>query len=213
MAAWSQTFNDFLGSRGISEPYTDDDYFAYVDGRPRYDGVRSMLASRDIVLPEGEPGDDVSQETVAGLGNRKNAAFTTVLDRDGVRAYPGSVQLIDHLLDRGTRIAVVSSSQNAPAVLSAAGLLEKFELVVDGRLAKELGLPGKPAPDTFSYAARELGATNARAVVLEDAVSGVSAGRAGDFGLVVGVDRGAGPDELLAAGADRVVTDLAELIR
>ncbi|MFV0460405.1 MAG: HAD family hydrolase [Actinomycetales bacterium] len=212
MIAWNEMFSEFLASRGIPEPYTDSDYFAYVDGKPRYDGVRAMLASRGIEIPDGEPDDPASAETVCGLGNRKNAVFTQVLERDGVQAYPGSVALIEHLLATGTRIAVVSSSQNAPSVLRAAGLLDKFELVVDGKLAKQNSLPGKPAPDTFAYAAAELDATNAEAVVLEDAVSGVQAGRAGDFGLVIGVDRGAGADELTQAGADVVVTDLAELI-
>ncbi|GMA20954.1 beta-phosphoglucomutase family hydrolase [Arsenicicoccus piscis] len=212
MRAWSDMFNGYLLSRGVIEPYTDADYFAYVDGKPRYDGVRSFLASRHIALPEGEPTDGPTEETVHGLGNRKNDAFNAVLERDGVQAYPGSVRLLDELAARGTKVAVVSSSQNAPAVLTAAGLIDRFPVIVDGRVAKAKGLPGKPAPDTFLDAAAQLGVEPERAVVLEDAHSGVQAGRAGAFGLVVGVDRGAGAQSLLANGADVVVSDLAELL-
>lgn len=212
MSAWSQMFNDFLAGRGVTERYTEADYFAHVDGRPRYDGVRAVLTSRGIDLPEGDPSDSPDEPTVCGLGNRKNALFTQILARDGVAAYPGSVRLIEHLLGLGLPIAVVSSSKNASDVLAAAGLRQHFPVVVDGVVAARDGLPGKPAPDTFLHAARELGADPTTAVVLEDAVSGVQAGRAGGFGLVVGVDRGAGPDTLVEAGADLVVTDLAELL-
>lgn len=211
MRAWSEMFNAYLKSAGVDQPYTDEDYFAYVDGKPRYDGVRAFLASRGITLPEGEPTDTPDAETVCGLGNRKNDAFNAVLARDGVAPYPGSVQLLDVLAARGTKVAVVSSSQNAPAVLEAAGLADRFTVVVSGLVARELGLPGKPAPDTFEHAATELGVTKERAVVLEDAESGIAAGRAGDFGLVVGVNRGAGHERLMAAGADVVVDDLAEI--
>ncbi|AKT50415.1 HAD family hydrolase [Arsenicicoccus sp. oral taxon 190] len=213
MRAWSEMFNAFLVGRGITKPYTDEDYFAYVDGKPRYDGVATFLASRGIILPQGEPTDPPGTETVCSLGNSKNDAFRTVLERDGVEPYAGSVQLLDHLAARGTRVAVVSSSQNARPVLAAAGLLERFPVVVDGLVARAEGLPGKPAPDTFLAAAEQLGVPRGRAVVLEDAESGVAAGRAGDFGLVVGVDRGAGVDRLTEAGADLVVADLAELTR
>ncbi len=212
MAAWSEMFNAFLDDRDGQAPYEDADYFAYVDGKPRYDGVRSFLASRGIELPEGDPSDDPSEETVCGLGNRKNDAFNAVLARDGVAGYPGSVALIDALRAKGVALAVVSSSQNAPAVLEAAGLADRFPVVVDGSVARDAGLPGKPAPDTFLEAARRLGVSKERSVVLEDAESGVAAGRAGDFGLVVGVDRGAGADVLRERGADRVVEDLAELL-
>ncbi|MDO9497380.1 MAG: beta-phosphoglucomutase family hydrolase [Nocardioides sp.] len=215
MRAWSEMFNAFLteyDGAGTSTPYTDDDYFAHVDGKPRYNGVRDFLTSRGIALPEGADTDPGTALTVKGLGNRKNDAFNVVLARDGVTAYPGSVALLDHLRALGLPLAVVSSSANAPAVLQAAGLADRFQCVVDGRVAKELGLPGKPAPDTFLHAAHELGSTAARSVVLEDAVSGVRAGRAGDFGLVIGVDRGAGPQMLLDAGADLVVSDLAETL-
>lgn len=215
MRAWSEMFNGFLEAYdgpGERSSYTDADYFAHVDGKPRYDGVRDFLASRGIELPEGTPDDPATAETVCGLGNRKNDAFNVVLERDGVAAYPGSVLLLDHLQGLGLPLGVVSSSANAAAVLAAAGLLDRFDTVVSGTVAHDLGLPGKPAPDTFRHAAEVLGSSPARAVVLEDAVSGVRAGRAGAFGLVVGVDRGAGVDRLSEAGADIVVADLAELV-
>ena len=212
--AWAEMFDAFLGSwtgDGDTSPWSEQDYYDHVDGKPRYDGVRDFLASRDITLPEGEPSDAPDAVTVCGLGNRKNDAFNAVLERDGVTAYPGSVALLDVLRDLGTPLAVVSSSANAPAVLEAAGIADRFVTVVDGRVATELGLPGKPAPDTFVHAAQECGTTAARSVVVEDAVSGVRAGAAGDFALVIGVDRGAGVEVLTAAGADLVVGDLGEL--
>lgn len=212
MRAWAEMFNAFLSARGIAEPYTDDDYFAYVDGKPRYDGVRSFLASRDIVLPEGTPSDAETEETVCGLGNRKNAVFNAVLERDGIAAYPGSLALMDALDEQGIAKAVVSSSKNARKVLAAAGIEERFPVIVDGAVAVEEHIPGKPEPDMFLRAAELLGVGPAVAVVLEDAVSGVVAGRKGNFGLVVGVDRGAGAAVLEEAGADVVVTDLEELL-
>lgn len=213
MRAWESMFSDFLASApGDHAPYTADDYFRYVDGKPRYDGVRSFLESRGIELPEGSGNDDTSTDTVSGLGNLKDKLFTEILERDGVEAYPGSIALLDHLADRDIVLAVVSSSRNAPNVLKAAGLFDRFAFIVDGQVAQDQNLPGKPAPDTFEYAATKAGTTPAKSVVLEDAVSGVAAGRAGDFGLVVGVDRGAGSKALTDAGADRVVTDLQELV-
>jgi beta-phosphoglucomutase family hydrolase len=205
MRAWAEMFTAFLEAHDTSTgaPYTDADYFAHIDGKPRYDGVRDFLTSRGIPAP---------QDLVVELGDRKNDAFNEVLERDGVAAYPGSVLLLDHLRDLGLPLAVVSSSVNAPAVLAAAGLADRFSTVVSGAVATELGLPGKPAPDTFVYAAVELGATPATSVVLEDAVSGVRAGAAGEFALVVGVDRGVGSETLTAAGATIVVTDLAQLV-
>lgn len=211
MRAWSQMFGDFLTERGISEAYTDDDYYRYVDGKPRYDGVRSFLAARGIELPEGEPDDDPSAETVAGLGNRKNTDFETILQSEGVEPYPGSVVLVDALIERGTRMAIVSSSRNAAAVLQAAGMIDHFPVIVSGAEAAEKGLAGKPAPDTFLDAAKQLGVPKERAVVFEDALSGVEAGRAGNFGLVVGVNRGVGAAALTEHGADIVVDDLEEL--
>jgi beta-phosphoglucomutase family hydrolase len=213
MHAWARMFGDFLADRPGVAPYTDADYYAYVDGKPRYDGVRSFLASRGITLPEGAPDDPVTAPTVCGLGNRKDALFGQVLEQDGVAAYPGSLALLRRLKEQGIPMAVVSSSRNAPAVLTTAGLFDCFDTVVSGAVAAELGLAGKPAPDTFLHAAEVLGTPPDRAVVFEDAVSGVAAGRAGGFGLVVGVDRGAGVEALTEHGADLVVADLQELVR
>ena len=213
MRAWAEMFNAYLHEAHPDQPdYTDADYYAHVDGKPRYDGVRDLLASRGIELAEGSPDDAAATDTVCGLGNRKNDAFNEVLERDGVTAYPGSVALLDHLRELGLPLAVVSSSANAPAVLEAAGLADRFETVVDGAVATREGLPGKPAPDTFQRAATLLGASYDAAVVLEDAVSGVRAGAAGGFGRTVGVDRGAGVQALTDAGADLVVADLSELV-
>lgn len=211
MRAWEQMFSAELTARGISEPYTDADYFEHVDGRPRYDGVRAFLASRGIELPEGDPCDDPSAETICGLGNRKNELVLAMIREEGVDPYPGTVAYLDSLPE-GSRLAVVSSSRNAEDVLVGAGLRDRFEVVVDGNVASRLGLPGKPAPDTFSHAARALGAEPAEAVVYEDAVSGVRAGAAGGFGAVIGVDRGVGHEALAAAGATAVVSDLEELV-
>jgi len=163
-------------------------------------------------VPEGTAEDSPDTETVCGLGNRKNEIFNRLLETEGVQAYPGSVALLDQLAEAGTGVAVVSSSRNAPSVLAAAGVADRFDVVVDGAVAGSLGLPGKPAPDTFVHAAQQLGMPIDACAVVEDAVSGVRAGRAGSFGLVVGVDRGAGQQALREAGADLVVRDLAELL-
>lgn len=213
MRAWEQMFSEFLSSREeVEPPYHDSDYFNFIDGKPRYEGVQSFLGSRNIELPYGEPSDASNAETVCGLGNRKNEVFSAILADDGVQPYPGSVVLIEDLKRRGVAMAVVSSSRNAPAVLTAAGLDDRFEIVVDGTVAAQQALAGKPSPETFVYAAQLCQVAPARAVVFEDALSGVQAGHAGDFGLVVGVDRGVGIERLTAAGADRVVRDLAELV-
>lgn len=214
MRAWARMFQEFLDSRGITEPYTDEDYFAYVDGKPRYDGVRSFLTSRGIELPEGEDADAADQaagkETVRGLGNRKNDMVLTLIRTEGVAPYPGTVAYLDALGSQA-RLAIVSSSRNAEEVLTSAGLRERFEHIVDGNVARAEGLPGKPAPDTFEHAADLLGVPHEQCVVYEDAVSGVQAGAAGRFGAVIGVDRGAGHDVLARAGATLVVSDLEEL--
>jgi beta-phosphoglucomutase family hydrolase len=211
--AWTSMFDAYLASRpDAGGPFTEDDYLRYVDGKPRYDGVRTFLASRGIELPEGADDDAPDLETVRGLGNRKNAEVTRLLAEVGVQAYPGSLALIDALGARGTAMAIVSSSRNATAVLTAAGLIDRFPVIMDGLVAAAAGLPGKPAPDTFLAAAEGLGVAKERCVVFEDAISGVRAGKAGGFGLVVGVDRGAGADDLRHHGADIVVTDLDELL-
>jgi beta-phosphoglucomutase family hydrolase len=212
--AWKSMFDTFLSSRaagGDWEPFSADDYLAYVDGKRRVDGVRSFLASRDITLPEGSIDDPPGDATVNGLGNAKNAAFQQVLRRDGIDPFPASVRLLDALDRRGTKVGVVSSSRNATEVLEAAGLAHRFSVVVDGNVAAARKLPGKPAPDTFLAAANELGVGPERTAVIEDAISGVAAGHSGGFALTVGVDRGAGRDALLEHGADLVVDELDEL--
>jgi beta-phosphoglucomutase family hydrolase len=211
MRAWQQLFVDFLTRRGIDQPYVESDYFNYIDGKPRYDGIRAFLASRRVQLAEGDPSDSPQVETICGLANRKNEFFIALLREEGVRPYAGSVQLLDHLAECGTKVAVVTSSRNASAVLDAADLRPRFGVVVDGNVAAEKGLRGKPSPDTFVDAADQLGVPVERAAVFEDAVSGVQAGHAGGFGLVVGVDRGVGAQRLTESGADVVVSDLAEL--
>ncbi|MFJ2978625.1 HAD family hydrolase [Curtobacterium sp. NPDC087082] len=211
MRAWSRLFTPFLAQHGVA-PYTEQDYFAYVDGKPRYDGVRSLLESRGIDLPQGTPDDPPDADTVCGLGNRKNAEFTAELTEHGVEPYPGSLRFLVAAIDAGLSVAVVSSSANAVQVLRTAGILERFPVVVDGLVAREDGLAGKPAPDTYLDAASRFGLTAAECVVVEDATSGVEAGRNGAFGLVIGVDRGAGADALRAHGADVVVGDLDELV-
>lgn len=208
--AWQETFDRLFERLGES-PYRQSDYFESLDGRPRFEGVSTLLAARGIDLPMGEPGDD-GFDTVTGIGNRKNGAFTEVLERDGIDPYPGTVRLLDRLAALGKPLAVVSSSRNAEAVLAAAGIRDRFAAVVDGTVAQREGLPGKPAPDTFLRASELLDARPERGAVFEDAESGVAAGRAGGFGLVVGVDRGAGAEALLREGADLVVTDLEELL-
>ncbi len=216
-AAWKQMFDGFLWDRAQRRherflPFEQDDYNRHVDGMPRYDGVRAFLRSRDLTLPEGAPDDPVDAETVHGLGNRKNALVNEIIRTQGAHAYPGSVALLERLHERGVPLAVVSSSRNCSLVLDVSGLTRFFSAQVDGEVAGDLGLPGKPAPDTFLEAARRLGVPAARAVVVEDALSGVQAGRRGGFGLVVGVDRTGQADALRDHGADTVVADLAELL-
>ena len=218
--AWAHMFSEYfreISATGQSvAEYTDQDYYDYLDGRPRTEGIAVLLHSRGIDLPAGSEEDTAADNTVYGLGERKNAEFLRLLGQ-GIAAYPGSVQLLDTLTapkEGATppRLAIVSSSKNARPVLEAAGLLDRFELVVDGLVAAELELPGKPAPDTYLHAATWLGVPAEKAVVVEDALSGVAAGRNGKFGLVVGVDRGAGEQELRDAGADTVVADLADFV-
>jgi HAD superfamily hydrolase (TIGR01509 family) len=211
-AAWRRLFDRFFGAHGITPPYADADYFEHIDGRPRYDAVRAVLASRAIAIPEGAPSDAPGAATVCGLGNLKDADFAEALSSEGIAPYAGSVALLDALSALDVPSAVVSSSRNAISVLDAAGLGKRFEVVVDGLVAEREALAGKPAPATFLRACQLLDAEVDHTVVVEDALSGVVAGKAGGFGLVVGIDRGAGADDLRAAGADIVVDDLAELV-
>jgi beta-phosphoglucomutase family hydrolase len=216
--AWKQMFDAFLKQRAEAGgenfvPFDPDaDYNEYVDGKPRYDGVRSFLESRDITLPEGDPDDPPDAETVCGLGNRKNALVLELIEKDGVEPYQGSVAFVEAARAAGLRRAVVSSSANCRQVLQAAGIEHLFEARIDGKVTEERHLKGKPAPDTYLAGAAALGVEPAAACVFEDAVSGIEAGRAGNFGHVVGVDRVHHAAALREHGADVVVDDLAELI-
>jgi beta-phosphoglucomutase family hydrolase len=217
-AAWTQTFDAYLSDRAARtgeafRPFDEvTDYDEYVDGKPRYDGVRSFLASRGIELPEGTSDDPATAETVRGLGNRKNELVLRLIHEQGVEAYEGSVRYVRAARDAGLRRAVVSSSANCRDVLEAAGIADLFEAHIDGVVAEQEHLRGKPAPDTFLAGARALGVEPAAATVFEDALAGVAAGRAGGFGFVVGVDRVGQADALRAHGADVVVSDLSDLV-
>jgi beta-phosphoglucomutase family hydrolase len=215
---WQQMFDEYLQRRATERgeafrPFDlATDYRLYVDGKPRFDGVRDFLTSRGIQLPEGSPDDPPQAETVGGLGNRKNDLVNKVIEEVGVEPYEGTVKLIQQLRHQGFKIAVVTSSQNCEAVLKAAKLDRFFEVRVDGNMIHAQHLAGKPAPDTFVMAAKLLGVEPTRAVVIEDAISGVQAGRDGNFGLVIGVARKGNADELRHHGAQLVVHDLGELI-
>jgi beta-phosphoglucomutase family hydrolase len=217
-AAWKQTFDAFLEQRAQSSGTTfeefdpESDYDEYVDGKPRYDGVRSFLQSRGISLPEGGPSDPPDAETICGIGNRKNELVLKLIKRDGVEPYEGSVRYLKAARDAGLRRAVVSSSANCHDVLVAAGIEDLLEERIDGAIADEQHLAGKPAPDTFLAGARALGVAPDQAAVFEDALAGVQAGRDGKFGYVVGVDRVGQADGLRTHGANVVVQDLAELL-
>ncbi len=208
-AAWKTMFDEFLRERAeeTGEPFEPfdpkDDYLRYVDGKPRYDGVRNFLESRGIEPEEG---------LVRRLGDRKNELVLSLIRNEGVEVFEGSVRFVREAHDQGLKCAVVSSSANTREVLRVTGIEDLFDAVVDGVVAKREGLPGKPAPDTFLAGARELGAEPAQAVVFEDALAGVEAGRAGRFGWVVGVDRTGQAEELKSHGADIVVRDLSELL-
>jgi beta-phosphoglucomutase family hydrolase len=216
--AWKEMFDEFLAARakeagdGFVPFDAHADYDRHVDGLPRADGVRNFLASRGIELPEGTDDDPPTAQTVHGLGNRKNALVLALIDRDGVKAYPGSVDYLRAARAAGLHCAVVSSSANARDVLRVAGLLDLVDRVVDGHTAHDQHLKGKPAPDTFLAGARAVGVDPAHAAVFEDALAGVEAGRAGHFGRVVGVDRVGQADALREHGADVVVKDLSELL-
>jgi beta-phosphoglucomutase family hydrolase len=215
---WKQMFDAYLQQRAAdtSVPFRPfdiaTDYRLYVDGKPRFDGVRDFLTSRGIHLPQGTPDDPPEIDTVGGLGNRKNDLVNKVIAEVGVEPYEGSVKLIHQLRHQGFKIAVVTSSQDCEAVLKAAKLDNLFEVHVDGNTVRTQHLAGKPAPDMFLTAAQRLGVEPTRAVVVEDAISGVKAGRNGNFGLVIGVARKGNAEELRHHGAHLVVHDLGELI-
>ncbi|MEU4098117.1 beta-phosphoglucomutase family hydrolase [Streptomyces sp. NPDC026673] len=214
-AAWKEVFDDFLRRRegaGFRPFDKVADYDEYVDGRPRADGVRAFLASRGIELPEGADDDPPERDTVHGVGNRKNEILLEKIRTEGVEAYPGSVRFVEAVRAAGLRTAVVSSSANCRDVLVSVGIEDLFEVRIDGVVAAERKLPGKPHPDTFLEAAREFGLEAEAAAVFEDALAGMDAGRSGRFGYVVGVDRVGQADALRAHGADIVVRDLAELL-
>jgi len=216
--AWKAMFDEYLKDRaqrtgGAFRPFDEHaDYDEYVDGKPRYDGVRSFLASRGIELPQGTPADPPTAATIDGLGNRKNELVLKLIHDDGVQPYEGSVRYVKAAQEAGLRRVVVSSSTNCRDVLRAAGILDLFEDIVDGHTADQERLKGKPAPDTFLAGARLAGVQPVQAAVYEDALAGVAAGRAGNFGLVIGVDRVGQAGALREHGADRVVQDLAELL-
>jgi beta-phosphoglucomutase family hydrolase len=214
--AWKRTFDEYLRHREKKrrEPFrefTQGDYLSFVDGRPRFGGVDSFLRSRGIDAPFGDPNDDPGKETVCGLGNRKNEIFNRVLEEDGVEVYDSTVQLIHQLLHSGVKVGVATSSKNCVRVLEKAGILGMFETRVDGVVSAKLGLKGKPEPDIFARACDDMGVGHDRAVIIEDAVSGVQAGAKGHFGLVLGIGREDNADELRRNGADVVVSDLSEV--
>lgn len=212
MHAWQTMFEELFAAWDITPAYTERDYFDHLDGKKRYDGVAALLRSRDIEVPWGDPSDPPSSDTVCGIGNRKNAVFERVLRAEGIAPYPGSLRLLDRLVAKRMPVAVVSSSKNAEEVLAAAGIRDRFEVVMDGVIAERDHLASKPGPDVFVEAARMLGVDPARSAAVEDAISGVRSAAAGGFALVVGVDRGVGADDLRAAGAHVVVTDLEEFV-
>ena len=218
-AAWKQTFDTFLRTWSEQQglpfvPFDSGaDYHQYVDGRPRAAGVRTFLASRGITLPEGTPDDGPDAETVNGIGNRKNELVLQKIQEGAVQVYTGSVDYLNAAKAAGLRRAVVSASANCADVLRAAGIAELLEVRVDGVTAREQHLPGKPAPDTFLYGAKLLGVAPEQCAVFEDALAGVAAGKAGGFGIVIGVDRVGQADALREHGADIVVQDLAELLK
>lgn len=218
-AAWKELFDEYLRSREqrFGEPFrpfdSDSEYRAYVDGKPRYDGVRAFLASRGIHLDLGTPSDSPDKETICGLGNRKNDLFVAKTKEMGVEVDHEAVRFIRELRDQNVRVGLASSSKNAVPILERVGLLELFTAVVDGKVSEKLGLKGKPQPDIFLKSLELLGgaADPRRAMVVEDAIAGVQAGRAGHFGLVLGVDRANDSDQLREHGADWVIKDFQEI--
>ncbi|MCA0145575.1 beta-phosphoglucomutase family hydrolase [Blastococcus sp. LR1] len=213
MAAWKRTFDEFLRGRDPALPeFTQEDYNRYVDGKPRADGVRDFLASRDISLPEGSTGDAADAATVQGVATRKNELVLRELEEHGVEVYEGSIRYLRAAKEAGLATAVVTASANGEQVVASGGFADLIDTRVDGVVAAREGLRGKPAPDTFLAGARALGVEPTEAVVFEDALAGVAAGRAGGFAFVVGVDRVGQADGLASSGADVVVTDLDQLL-
>lgn len=212
MRAWAAMFTELFEAWGITPPYTEDDYFTWLDGKKRYDGVASLLRSRDVEVPWGSPDDGPEADTVCGIGNRKNVVFERVLHAEGIAPYPGSLALVERLRAAGVPVGVVSSSKNADQVLRASGIRDLFPVLVDGVVAEDEQLPSKPAPDMFARAAALLGVDATRSAAVEDAHSGVQSAASAGYGLVVGVDRGAGAELLLRSGAHVVVDDLSELV-
>ncbi len=212
MHAWKTMFTELFAAWDIAPAYSDDDYFRYLDGKQRYDGVASLLRSRDVEVPWGDPTDEPAADTVCGIGNRKNEVFSRVLRTDGIAPYPGSIALVDRLIALGVPVGVVSSSKNAEEVLTVAGIRDRFPVVMDGVVAAREGLRSKPAPDMFAEGARMLNVDPARSAAVEDAHSGVESAAAAGYALVVGVDRGAGAQALLDLGAHVVVDDLGAFL-
>ncbi len=216
-AAWKRMFDEYLKKRGDREgkeyrPFDDEkDYYRFVDGKPRYEGAESFLESRGISIPYGSPQDPVDRETICGLGNKKNQYFLEHLKENGVESYPSTRDFVQKMRASRKRVAVISSSRNAQAVLEASGDLDLFPVVVDGEEASKRRLKGKPEPDIFLEAARRLEVSPENCIIIEDALSGVEAGRAGGFALVIGIDRSGKNTELKSRGADIVVNDLSQI--
>lgn len=211
--AWKKMFDDFLKHLDSSQPEFDkiNDYKIFVDGKPRFDGIRSFLSSRNITLPEGSPGDDKSENTVQGLGKRKNEIFLQTINEDGVNIYEDTAELLKHWKKAGIKLAMITSSRNGKMIIEKSGMRELFESMIDGIRSAELKINGKPAPDIFLKAAEELSVEAGRTIILEDSIAGVQAGKTGRFGLVIGVARDGDDKELLDAGADIVSNNLIEL--
>lgn len=215
--AWKKMFDDYLRLRKekYGEPFKEftheKDYLPFVDGKPRYKGVESFLISRGIILDFGDPSDSSDEETICGLGNMKDSTFNAILSDGGVKVYNSTVEIIKKLKNLGVKLGVASSSKNCRPVLKAAGLLELFGTRVDGVVSTELNLKGKPEPDIFTTACKNLQVDYKKSIIVEDAVSGVQAGAKGNFGLVLGIAREGNEDELKRNGADKVISDFSEI--
>ncbi len=214
--AWKNIFDEFLKFRAEREQisfkeFTETDYLDYVDGKPRYEGVSSFLESRNINIPEGSMDDSPEEESICGLGNRKNKVFLEILQKEGTEVYPSSKELLLNLKAASVKTGVASSSKNCGKILETVGLLHMFDVMVDGIISEEMGLNGKPEPDIFLMACDLMESNPKETIVVEDAVSGVQAGAKGNFGLTLGVARKNNKEDLLINGADYVVKDLQEI--